>query len=342
MLKQEQVLQPYSVESTQCFTTDALDHDLSEVIDQPLAKRALEIAAAGSHNLLLVGPPGCGKSMLSTRMEGILPSMTIKEALEVNKIYSVTLGQISDKAVFLNRRPFRSPHHSISIAGLVGGGMPPKPGEITLAHNGVLFLDELAEFPKHMLDQLRQPLESGQITISRAKHSYTLPSRFQLVAAMNPCPCGYYHSTEPCRCTPFQISRYQTRLSGPILDRFQLYVWVQQPKLQHAAPSSASSESSQSVRRRVEAAYQMQMQRNDDGLPNSLTSKRNVEMWEIEPSALDLWQQTSRIRKLSARSHLQMLRVARTIADLSTRNQIGVEDIAESLQYTDRSQIPLI
>ncbi|UOF89342.1 YifB family Mg chelatase-like AAA ATPase [Fodinisporobacter ferrooxydans] len=320
--------------------------DLQDVRGQVLAKRALEISAAGGHNLLLIGPPGCGKSMIANRIRGILPKLTNQEALHVNQLYSVALPQIRSQRM-LRERPFRAPHHSISIAGLVGGGVPPQPGEITLAHHGVLFLDELPEFPKSTLDHLRQPLENGTITISRARYQYTLPSMFQLLAAMNPCPCGFYQSANLCRCSLQQIKRYQSRISGPLLDRFHMYIWMTPElgttgQLDSPIDSSSSGESSATVRKRVEQAFEIQTKRNSDGFTNAMTGPESLSDWPIAANALDLWEQTTILRKLSARSREQVIRVARTIADLAERNTIEMKDVAESLQYTDSASLPLL
>jgi magnesium chelatase family protein len=306
--------------------------DLAEVRGQFQAKRALEIAAAGSHSLLLCGPPGSGKSMLAVRLPGILPPLSEEEAMEVAAVASVGNGGFDPQDWGL--RPYRAPHHTASGVALVGGGTQPRPGEITLAHHGVLFLDELPEFDRHVLEVLREPLESGQITVSRAARQVDFPARFQLVAAMNPCPCGYHgDSSGRCRCSPDQLNRYRGRLSGPLLDRIDLQVFV--PRLDSAeltAGQAPAAESSAAVRGRVVAARRRQLERA--GRLNALLAPKELERDCAldEPSRQLLAQALSRL-SLSARAYHRVLKVARTIADLAGVPAVGAAHIAESLRY---------
>ena len=303
--------------------------DFSEVKGQAQAKRALEVAAAGCHSVLMSGPPGTGKSMLAARFPGILPQMTDDEALESAAIASLTGGFKLDH---WKRRPYRAPHHTASGVALVGGGGNPRPGEISLAHNGVLFLDELPEFSRSVLEVLREPLESGRITISRAARQADFPARFQLVAAMNPCPCGYLgHNNGKCRCTPDQVSRYRARISGPLLDRIDLQIEV--PALPESElTAAAGGESSAAIRARVEKARQRQMQRQ--GQPNSQLSTKEIDTYCIPDEAGNalLKQAISRL-DLSARAYHRILKVARTIADIAGEDSIGAAHIAEAVQY---------
>ena len=303
--------------------------DLGEVKGQALPKRALEIAAAGQHSLLMAGPPGTGKSMLAARFAGILPEMTEDEALESAAIQS--LGG-SFKAENWKRRPFRSPHHTASGVALVGGGGHPRPGEISLAHHGVLFLDELPEFSRSVLEVLREPLESGHITISRAARQADFPAKFQLVAAMNPCPCGYLgHHNNKCRCTPDQVARYRSRISGPLLDRIDLHIEV--PALRDdELVSVATGEASAVVRSRVQQARDIQMQRQ--GKSNAQLGSQEVDAFcaPDEAGAALLKQAISRLN-LSARAYHRILKVARTIADLAGGGGIKPSHIAEAIQY---------
>lgn len=303
--------------------------DLADVKGQAGARRALEIAAAGEHSLLMVGPPGAGKSMLAQRLGGLLPPMATDEALQAAAVASLA-GRF-DPARW-GQRPFCAPHHSASAVALVGGGSPPRPGEISLAHQGVLFLDELPEFPRHALEALREPLETGQIRVSRAAHQSEFPARFQLVAAMNPCPCGYRgHPVRACRCTPDQVARYQGRLSGPLLDRIDLQVEVP------ALPSDellqgARGERSAEVRERVVAARERALQRQ--GLPNRALSGGSLdEHARAEPAALKFLHAAAVRLAWSGRGTHRALRVARTIADLAGRECVGVADVAEAVQY---------
>jgi magnesium chelatase family protein len=303
--------------------------DLADVKGQAQAKRALEIAAAGGHSVLMSGPPGTGKSMLATRLAGLLPPMSFAQAVEAAAVQSVA-GPFKPESFGL--RPVRSPHHTASAVALVGGGGHPRPGEISLAHHGVLFLDELPEFDRKVLEVLREPLESGHITISRAARQADFPAQFQLVAAMNPCPCGYLgHRSNRCRCTPDQIARYRGRISGPLLDRVDLLVEV--PALSDdELMAPAQAESSAVVRARVEAAAQRQADRQ--GKPNSRLGPSEIDAHcAIEPPARQLLRQAIERLHLSPRAYHRILKVARTIADLAGNESIASSHVAEAIQY---------
>jgi magnesium chelatase family protein len=309
--------------------------DMKDVKGQEHAKRALEIAAAGRHNLLMVGPPGSGKSMLAQRLSGIMPPLTFDEALELTKLYSVA-GLLTKRSSLIHSRPFRTPHHSASAVGLVGGGSIPKPGEISLSHMGILFLDELTEFPRSHLDTLRQPLESATITICRSSQSLTYPASFLLVGACNPCPCGYRgDSIRYCTCTPNQAERYWSKLSGPILDRIDLQIEVSRLKESELAHTSGN-ETSESVRLRVERAVSRQRERffGQEFVFNGQLNQRQLPKFcQIDEQSRLLLAKAITQLGLSARAYDRILRISRTIADLDDRKQINTEDIAEAIRY---------
>ena len=312
--------------------------DFAEVKGQEAVKRALEIAAAGGHNILMVGPPGSGKSMLSRRLPSILPDMTRSEALEATRVHSV-LGLTSKAEPMLLRRPFRAPHHTISPMGMAGGGSNPRPGEISLAHNGVLFLDELPEFRPDVLEVLRQPLEDGTVTISRAAGSVSYPARFMLVCAMNPCKCGWYgHPSGRCRCTEREVERYQSRVSGPLLDRIDLFVEV--PALEYGELSGGGKpgEPSAAIKARVDEARAVQQARFGPGGPDCNAHMGQAQLkafCALDSACSQVMEGAYRRMGLTARGYDRILRLARTIADLDHAAHIQVPHLAEALQYRE-------
>ncbi len=323
---------------------DQQDHsaiNFSEVMGQEDAKRALEIAAAGGHNIAMVGPPGSGKTMLARRISTILPPLTFEEAIETTKIFSV-VGMLNRNQPLITRRPYRSPHHTISDAGLIGGGHIPRPGEVSLAHNGVLFLDELPEYKKNVLEVLRQPLEDLQVTISRAASTLTYPASFMLIAAMNPCPCGYF--TDPrhaCRCTSHQIHRYRSKISGPLLDRIDIHVEV--PAVPHKdLMMNSQSEPSEAIRKRVVAARLLQNQRlkRTKIYNNAQMANRHIKVHcRIDNDTNRVLESAIDRLGLSARAYNRILKISRTIADLEAKTNIQIHHVTEAIQYRtlDRS-----
>ena len=309
--------------------------DFKDVLGQENVKRALEVAAAGSHNVLLIGPPGSGKSMLSKRLPSILPDMTWAESLEVSTIYSI-MGLLTPKQPLVTRRPFRAPHHTVSNAGLVGGGSNPKPGEISMAHKGVLFLDELPEFRKDSLDLMRQPLEDGKVTISRVSGSVTYPAEFMMVCAMNPCKCGWYGDPSGrCRCSQQSVENYQSRISGPMLDRIDIIVEVNAVPFEDLR-ERAQAEPSSEIKQRVNAARKIQVARfgEDTGMCNARMRPGEMrEFCALSDDCAALMKDAFETMGLTARSYDRILRVARTIADLDGSEDIQVPHIAEAIQY---------
>ena len=332
-LNGETAIEPEPLWEPSPETTDG--PDFKDVLGQEAVKRALEVAAAGSHNVLLIGPPGSGKSMLSKRLPSILPEMSWEESLEVSQIYSV-MGMLSAKNPLVTTRPFRSPHHTISNAGLAGGGSNPKPGEISMAHKGVLFLDELPEFRKDTLDMMRQPLEDGQVTISRISGAVTYPAEFMLVCAMNPCKCGWYGDPSGrCTCSDQAVQNYRSRLSGPLLDRIDIVVEVPAVHFEDLR-ARAQAEPSAEVKHRVDGARQRQHHRfdGDGNMCNARMGPDHMRKFcQLDEESALLMKQAFDAMGLTARSYDRILKVARTIADLAGSEDIQSEHIAEAIQY---------
>ena len=334
-------IQPHTNISLDDLPELEINTDFQEIKGQEHVKRALEIAAAGNHNLLMSGPPGAGKTLLARALPGIMPRMNIEEALDVTRIYSI-LDKLPEGMPLLQHRPFRAPHHTISHAGLVGGGTWPQPGEISLAHRGVLFLDEFPEFGRRVLEVLRQPLEDRVVTISRAQGSFTFPANFSLVAAMNPCPCGYYGDpVKECVCSSSTITRYQKRLSGPLLDRIDIHVQVPRVDFEKLS-SDRLGEPSKSVRERVEKAREIQALRLKDSpqMTNGDMSPRELrEHCTLDQACQALIRGAIRQLGLSARAYHRVIKISRTIADLAGEDYIKPQHLAEGLQYQPRSDI---
>lgn len=334
----EEQIEPTHIEAAEVFEyeSDRFSEDFADVKGQAQAKRALEIAAAGGHNVVMIGAPGSGKTMLARRMPSIMPPMTLSEALETTKIHSVA-GKLGSERGLLARRPFRAPHHLTSQVALIGGGTSPQPGEVSLAHNGILFLDELPEFGRNLLEVLRQPLEDKKITVSRAKYSVEYPANFSLIASMNPCPCGYYnHPTKECTCAAGAVFRYMNRISGPLLDRIDLHIEVVPVSLEELS-SDRVEESSATVRERVIRARAIQTARFEgiEGVhTNAMMNSRMLrEYCPLDASARTLLERAMERLNLSARAYDRIIKVARTIADLAGEEHIAPAHIAEAITY---------
>ena len=329
-------IEPQRTDLTSLFEQHGqYESDFSEVMGQEHVKRALEVAAAGGHNLIMIGPPGSGKTMLARRIPSILPPLTFEEAIETTKIFSVS-GMLEKDQALVTQRPFRSPHHTISDAGLIGGGHIPKPGEVSMAHNGVLFLDELPEFKKHVLEVMRQPLEDMKVTISRAASTLTYPSAFMLIAAMNPCSCGYFSDPRhECNCTTQQIAKYRSRISGPLMDRIDIHLEV--PAVPYKdLMGGKPAESSASIRHRVSDARQIQSERfaQKPIYCNAQMSSRHIKKYcELDNVSASLLEKAVEKLGLSARAYNRILKISRTIADLEHQQNIQAHHVSEAIQY---------
>ena len=334
----ERVLTPTRENLDQFFARHQnYEIDFADVRGQHHVKRAIEVAVAGGHNLLMLGPPGSGKSMIAKRIPTIIPPMTLDEAIESTKIHSICGLLLDPDHAFVATRPYRDPHHTISDAGLLGGSANPTPGEVSIAHNGVLFLDELPEFKRSTLEVLRQPLEDGRVTISRAAGTMTFPAEFMLVAAMNPCPCGYYGDRKrECRCTPVQVERYRDRISGPLLDRIDIHVEVPAVEYRELA-SDQAGELSSAIRERIEAARRRQIQRFGEKsrvrCNARMSAKQIKSCCALDTAAAGLLEMAMSELNLSARAHDRILKVARTIADLADSEHVAAAHIGEAIQY---------
>ncbi|MDD5687260.1 MAG: YifB family Mg chelatase-like AAA ATPase [Elusimicrobia bacterium] len=327
----------YKIDLIKLFSASShCDVDFKDVKAQAFVKRAIEIACAGAHNILLIGSPGSGKTMLAKRIPTILPPMSFEEAIETTKIHSIT-GLVSKNTSLIAIRPFRSPHHTISDVALIGGGSFPRPGEVSLSHNGILFLDELPEFHRNVLEVLRQPLEDGVVTVSRAQASLSYPARFMLVAAMNPCPCGYYgHPTKECTCTPFVIQKYVSKISGPLLDRIDLHIEVPAVRFEELSDTTVV-DSSVDIRKRIIKARDIQKKRFKEEkniYSNAHMESKHIKTYcEISADSKKLLKHAMDKLGFSARAHDRILKVARTIADLTGSETIETQQIAEAIQY---------
>jgi magnesium chelatase family protein len=327
-------IEPYKTKNNEIENEDKYIYDFQDIKGNNIAKRALEIAAAGNHNILMVGPPGSGKTLLARSLPSILPSLTFEEALECTKIYSV--AGLLNKGTLIKTRPFRSPHHSVSYAGMIGGGTPPKPGEVVLANNGVLFIDELLEFKRNILETLRTPLEDRQVTISRAMNTITYPANFMMVSALNPCPCGYYGDKyKNCICTNNQIIRYWSKLSAPIMDRIDIHIEVSRLSNDEII-STKSSESSDKIRERVNKARNIQLERfKEIGIySNSQMQAKHLKRFcKLNESSIEILKMAINKLSLSARGYDKILKLSRTIADLDNSENIETKHVTEAIQY---------